>query len=126
MLMKLTIFILLTSVIISCIHTPSYYASLKEETYTHGNTRFSDASLNGETKYGYLVLREDGACSITEIRNGKEYHGGGAWRKTDETNIIRIGLSSNSVMTRYHFFVRVNKETNTYIVSDKLEILIGL
>jgi hypothetical protein len=101
-----------------CLHTPSYYASLKTETYTNGT------NLNGKTQYGSLSLREDGVCSITEIRDGKDYRGGGSWNKTDQEKIIRIGLSSNSAMTIYHFFARLNNENNSYIVSDKLEKLI--
>ena len=126
MLAKFLTVLVVSGVLSSCMHMPSYYASLKEVTYTKGDARFSDNTLNDKTKYGFLSLREDGACSITETRNGRIYRGGGAWNKTDHTNIISIGLSSNSAMTIYHFYVRLYKETNSYIVSDKLEKLIEL
>ena len=126
MLGKFLTVLLVFSVLSSCVHTPSYYASLEEVTYTKGDARFSDNTLNGKTKYGSLSLREDGACSITELRDGRIYRGGGAWYKTKHTNIISIGLSSNSAMTIYHFYVRLHKETNSYIVSDRLEKLIEL
>jgi len=126
MLEKILTVILLSGVLSSCVHTPSYYASLEEVTYAKGDARFSDNTLNARTNYGSLSLREDGACSITEIRGGRIYRGGGAWSKTEHANIIRIGLSSNSAMTMYHFYVRLYKDTNSYIVSDKLEKLIVL
>lgn len=113
-------------VLTSCVHTPSYYASLKEVTYAKGEAIFSDNNLNGKTKYGSLVLREDGACSITETVYGRIVRGGGAWSKTDQPNIISIGLSSNSQMTVYHFYIRLNEETNSYVISDKMEKLIGM
>jgi len=110
----------------SCIHMPSYYENLEEVFYTTGNAKFSDENLNREAKYGSLYLREDGACSITEIRAGGTYRGSGAWNETDHENIISIGLSSNSAMTIYYFYVRLSKDSNTYTVSDKLERLIGM
>ena len=126
MLAKFLTVLLVSGVLSSCVHTPSYYASLEEVTYTKGSARISDNTLYDKTKYGSLSLREDGACSITEIRDGRIYRGGGAWYKTDHKDIIRVGLSSNSAMTIYHFYVRLYKETNSYIVSDKLEKLIEL
>lgn len=81
-------------------------------------------NLNSNVKYGSLLLREDGACSISEIRDGTSYHGGGSWSRTDHEKIVRVGLSSNSVMTAYHFFVFLNDKDNSYIVSDKLEKLV--
>jgi len=109
---------LLIGLVSSCLRTPSYYASLKTETYANGT------DLNGKTQYGPLSLREDGACSITETRDGKDYRGGGSWSKTARDRIVSIGLSSNSAMTRYHFFARLNNDTNSYIVSDSVEKLI--
>jgi hypothetical protein len=126
MLTKFLTVLLVSGVLSSCIHTPSYYAALKKVTYTNGDARFSDNTLYDKTKYGSLVLREDGACSITETRDGRIYRGGGAWNETDHKNIISIGLSSNSAMSIYHFYVRLYKETNSYIVSDKLEMLVEL
>ena len=122
--MKIITVLFVSFVLTACVHAPSYYSSLKEEAYTHGNAKFSDIALNSKTSYGSLMLREDGACSITETRDGHIYHGGGAWSKTDHANIIRIGLSSSSPMIMYHFYVRLYKRTNTYLVSDKLEALI--
>lgn len=89
-----------------------------------GEAKFSDNTINGETIFSSLVLREDGACSITETRNGRIFTGGGAWRETEYPNIISIGLSSNSLMTVYHFYVRLYEETNSFIISDKMEKLI--
>ena len=126
MLVKVLRVFLVFSALSSCIHVPSYYASLKEVAYTKGSAEFSDKTLNSRTEYGSLLLREDGACSIAEIRGGRIYRGRGAWKKTEHTNIVRIGLSSNSIMTTYHFYVRLYKDTNSYIVSDKLENLLEL
>ena len=81
-------------------------------------------NLNRNVKYGSLSLREDGACSLSEIRDGTSHHGGGAWSRTDHKKIISVGLSSNSAMTVYHFFVFLNDKNNSYIVSDKLEQLV--
>jgi hypothetical protein len=121
---KIIISLLTVGLLCSCLHSPSYYASLKTETYAHGEAKFSNMNLNSNVKYGSLSLREDGACSISEIRDGVSYHGGGAWSRTDHKKIVSVGLSSNSAMTAYHFFVFLNDKNNSYIVSDKLEELV--
>ena len=98
----------------------------QEVTYTKGKAIFSDNTLNNKTQYGVLVLREDGVYSISEELNGRVFKGGGAWEKTEHPNIISVGLSSNSPMTIYHFYVLLNKDTETYVVSEKNESLIEL
>ena len=126
MIKKALTLMLLSCTLLSCVHTPSYYASLEIVTYERGDTRFSDNALNNRTNYGLLSLREDGACSITEIRDGLNYRGSGAWSQTEHEDIIRIGLSSNSTMTMYHFYVRLYEDTNSYIVSDVLDMLLAV
>jgi len=122
--MKIVSILLVLIMLTTCIHTPSHYASLKNEVYSSGEARFSDSALNSKTKYASLSLREDGACSITEIRGGISYRGAGSWRKTKYSNIIKIGLSSSSTVTMYHFYVRLYEENRTYLVSDKLKKLV--
>ena len=125
-LVKFLTVVLVSCILSSCVHTPSYYASLKKVTYTKGDARFSYNTPNGKTKYGSLTLREDGACSVTEIRDGHIYRGGGSWNKKDHADVIRIALSSNSAMTTYRFYVRLYKETNSYVVSNILDNLLEL
>ncbi|MGH1540098.1 MAG: hypothetical protein ACRBHB_06730 [Arenicella sp.] len=106
----------------ACIHSNSYYESLSEEVFKSGSTK---ENIAGSVEYSTLLLRENGACLISEIRNGELYRGGGSWRKTAHENVIEVGLSSNSMMTSYKFYVRLNREEKTYIVSEKLENLLG-
>lgn len=68
-----------------------------------------------------LRLREDGACSIEEERFGKMFRGGGAWWKTDQSGVVKVGLSSNSAMSLYHFFVRLDQATQSFILAEKEE-----
>lgn len=121
---KIIILLITTGLLCSCLHSSSYYASLKTETYAHGEAKFSTMNLNGNVEYGSLSLREDGACSILEIRDGATYHGGGSWSRTDHKKIIRVVLSSNSAVTLYRFFVYLNDKNNSYIISDRLEELV--
>lgn len=108
-----------------CVHTPWYYAGLKQEKYQQDDSRFGGEKQNNRIKYGSLVIWEDGAFSMSVFRSGEKFRCGGAWYKTGHENIIRFGFSSSCIMAAYPVFTLLNREAKTYVVSDKIELLIN-
>jgi len=104
----------------SCIRTPEYYRSLKSNSYTFKKSRHSRPGLN-KGVYKTLTIREDGACVITEIINSRVHRGGGNCKPTERNNVYEVFLSSNSFLTSYRLYVRINASDSTFEISDSGE-----
>ncbi len=85
------------------------------ELYSPGTNSFSDEKDNQKLKYKNLYIRYNGSCSITELTNSIKSHGGGSWTKTDYPNVLKLTFSSNTFLTHYRLYVRIDLKKNLFI-----------